>query len=390
MVHQTISSSNTSAARASNKSQTMKILRAVLCRLLIVGALGSGTAPALAGTDGDSGPAAAQSLAQPRSRWIAVPWSELPGFGADSLHEAWNAWLSSCGRPPPPVAALCRDVRGLSIASQDEKQAWMRARLQAYRIESLQGDATGLLTGYFEPEFDASRIRAPGFTVPLYQPPARAGQSQPWYTRQEIDTLAAAKAALHGREIAFLSDPIDALIMQIQGSGRLRLTQADGSQLLVRLGFAGSNEQPYRSVGRWLLDQGAIREASWPAIKAWAVQHPQRLNELLWSNPRTVFFREEPMGPAEVGTGPRGAQGVALTPGRSVAVDPLSVPYGTPLWLSSSGESGSLERLVLAQDTGAALIGAVRVDYFTGWGPQAGELAGRIKQPVRLWALWPK
>jgi membrane-bound lytic murein transglycosylase A len=157
-----------------------------------------------------------------------------------------------------------------------------------------------------------------------------------------------------------------------------------------RLAFAGSNDQPYRSVGGWLLQQGAVRDASWPGIRSWIAQHPDRLQELLWSNPRVVFFREEPLSPLDAAAGPRGAQGVPLTPGRSIAVDKDSIPYGTPVWLASDGPLVQLQRLVLAQDTGSAITGAVRADYFTGWGAAAGDLAGRLKQPLRLWALWPR
>ncbi len=343
--------------------------------------------PVAAPPDSSSLPPA---LTQAKSRWLPVRWDELPGFEQDALHEAWNAWIKSCERPHPALAPLCADVRRLSIASGEEQRAWMMGRLQPYRVEPLQGPSDGLLTGYYEPVLEASRGARAGFQVPLYRPPANLAQRKPWYTRQEIDILPEAKAALRGREIAYLADPIDALVLQIQGSGRVRLTEADGSQRLVRLAFAGSNEQPYRSVGGWLLSQGAVRDASWPAIKAWAAQNPQRLNELLWSNPRTVFFREEALAELDAAFGPRGAQGVALTPGRSIAVDAGSIPYGTPVWLASSGPMIQLQRLVLAQDTGSAIVGAVRADYFAGWGEQAGELAGRLKQPLRLWVLWPK
>ncbi len=343
----------------------------------------------LAGRPGDSA-ALPPALQQAKSRWLPVRWDELPGFEQDALHEAWNAWIRSCERPGPALAPLCGEVRRLSIASGEEQRAWMMGRLQPYRVEPLHGPSDGLLTGYYEPVLEASREARPGFEVPLYRPPATLNARRPWYTRQEIDTLAEAKAALRGREIAWLADPIDALVLQIQGSGRVRVTEADGSQRLVRLAFAGSNEQPYRSVGRWLLDQGAVRDASWPAIKAWAAQNPQRLSELLWSNPRTVFFHEEALADLDAAFGPRGAQGVALTPGRSIAVDAGSIPYGTPVWLASSGPMVQLQRLVLAQDTGSAIVGAVRADYFAGWGSEAGELAGRLKQPLRLWVLWPK
>jgi membrane-bound lytic murein transglycosylase A len=329
-------------------------------------------------------------ILQGRSRWVPVRWSELPGFPQDALHEAWNAWLKSCERPPPVFAPLCPDVRRLSIAGGDEQRQWILQRLQPYRVEPLQGPAEGLLTGYYEPFLQASRQPGGAFTVPLYAVPAGLGQKKPWYSRQEIDTLPQARAALRGREIAWVADPLDALMLQIQGSGRLRISEPDGSQRLVRLAYAASNDQPYRSVGSWLLQQGAVRDASWPGIKAWAAQNPQRLTELLWSNPRTVFFREESLSDFDAAFGPRGAQGVALTPGRSIAVDKESIPYGTPVWLASSGPMLNLRRLVLAQDTGSAITGALRADYFAGWGPEAGELAGRLKQPLRLWVLWPK
>ena len=330
------------------------------------------------------------TLIQSKSRWVPVPWTDLPGFADDSLFEAWNAWLKSCERPGGAFAALCPDIRRLSIGGADEQRAWIQNRLQPMRVETPQGEATGLLTAYYEPVLEASRLPNANFTVPLYQPPVSLAQRKPWYTRQEIDTLPEAQAALRGREIAYLADPVDALVLQIQGSGRIRITQPDGSERWVRLAYAGTNDQPYRSVGRWLLDQNLVRDASWPGIKAWAAQNPQRLNEMLWSNPRMVFFREEPLSAMDAAFGPRGAQGVALTPGRSIAVDRESIPYGTPVWLATPGPQIQLQRLVLAQDTGSAIVGAVRADYFAGWGPEAGELAGRLKQPLQMWVLWPK
>jgi membrane-bound lytic murein transglycosylase A len=321
---------------------------------------------------------------------VPVNWSELPGFADDSLYEAWNAWIRNCERPPANIARLCPEARQLAIATPDEQRAWLMRKLQPYRVEPLQGASDGLLTGYYEPQLDATRQPTARNTVPLYRPPATLAQRRPWYTRQEIDTSPDARAQLRGREIAYIADPLDALMVHIQGSARLRITEADGTQRIVRLAFAGTNDQPYRSVGTWLLQQGAVRDASWPGIKAWAAQNPQRLNELLWSNPRYVFFREEPLSELDAAFGPRGAQGVALTPGRSIAVDKDAIPYGTPVWLASSGPAVNLQRLVFAQDTGSAITGAVRADYFTGWGAEAGDLAGRLKQPLRLWVLWPR
>lgn len=324
------------------------------------------------------------------SNWVAVPWSELPGFGSDVLYDAWNAWLKSCERPGPVFASLCPEVRRLSIGGEDAQRQWLLDRLQPYRVESVQEGSTGLLTAYYEPEFEARRIPTPEFDVPLYQLPTGLVPGRNWFTRKEMETLPEARAALRGREIAYVADPVQAMLLQIQGSGRLRVTEADGRQQLVRLAYAGHNGHPYQSIGRWLLDQGEVRDASWPGIQAWMSQHPQRVSELLWRNPRMVFFKEEDLSDFDSGFGPRGAQGVPLTPGRSIAVDPLSIPYGTPVWLASEGPQIVLQRLVLAQDTGSAIRGIVRADYFAGWGAAAGDLAGRLRQPLRLWVLWPK
>ena len=357
--------------------------------LLIVGTVTAAPLPMAEPSADDTAPLPAPML-QAKTRWVAVRWAELPGFEADALHEAWNAWLKSCERPGPVFAPLCSEVRRLSIADGPAQRAWLLARLQPYRVEARTGGAEGLLTAYFEPELQASRLPDSQFAVPLDQPPLTLAQRRPWYTREEIDRSPTVRALLAGREIAYLANPVDALVLQIQGSGRVRIMQPDGSVRQARLAYAGSNEQPYKSVGRWLLDQGALRDASWPSIKSWVAQNPDRVNEMLWSNPRTVFFREEPLTDLDAVWGPRGAQGVALTPGRSIAVDPLSIPFGTPVWLVSSGATTQLRKLVLAQDAGSAIIGAVRADYFVGWGKAAEELAGRLKQPVHLWVLWPK
>ena len=347
----------------------------------------------LAGTPGTPNPQ--QSY---RSRWVTASWNDVPGWQNDNLQDAWNAWLQNCERPGPLFAPLCKDVRQLMLGSDDDRRLWMMSHLQPYRVESLDGSVDGLLTSYYEPMFDAAAQMRSGFEVPLYAPPdglaeaRRAGR--PWFSRQEIDTNAQARDALRGREVAWLADPIDALVLHIQGSGRVRMVNPDGSTRVVRLAFAGSNEHPYQSVGRWLLDRGLIKDASWPGIKAWIVStqpsNPRLVQEMLWSNPRYVFFREEVRNATDADLGPRGAQGVPLTAGRSIAVDKDSIPYGTPVWLSSSGPSGYLQRLVFAQDTGSAITGAVRADYFAGTGAEAGDYAGRMKQGLRLWVLWPK
>ncbi len=339
----------------------------------------------------DTGPLPAP-LVQGKSRWVPVRWAELPGFEEDALFEAWNAWLKSCERPGAALAALCGDVRRLSIASGEEQRRWMVAKLQPYRVEAPGGAADGLLTSYYEPLLKASRQPAPGYEVPLYRPPASLGSRKPWYSRQEIDTLPEVRAALKGREIAWLADPVEAMSLHIQGSGRLSLTEPDGSQRVVRVAYAGSNEQPFRSVTQWLQEQGEGRmTAPWvESTRAWAAKNPQRLQQMLWSNPRYTFFQEQALSELDAAFGPKGAQGVALTAGRSIAVDPGSIPYGTPVWLASRGNAGTLQKLVFAQDTGSAIVGAVRADYFAGTGAEAGLFASRMNQPLRLWVLWPK
>ena len=405
MVHQTMAIRMTSANSASSNNNVMsRILHKTtawttphLALWFVLTALSLGIVGSLSGCS-STPPAPPESSAGPlpppieraRSRWVPVRWSELPAFEQDALHEAWPAWLRSCDKPAPAWRALCPQLRQLSDASPATRRNWLRERLQPYRVESHQAQTDGLLTAYYEPLLEASRKPQGRFTVPLHAAPAGLAARKPWFTRQEIDTSAQAKAALRGRELVYLNDPVDAMVLHIQGSGLVRVNEPDGQVRTVRLAFAGTNEQPYKSIGRWLLDQGYTRDASWPGIKAWIARNPSRVQELLWQNPRYVFFREEPVPPGEDLPGPKGAQGVPLTAGRSIAVDPLSIPYGTPVWLASSGPTTQLQRLVLAQDTGTAITGAVRADWYAGSGTEAGELAGRLKQSLRLWVLWPK
>jgi len=339
-------------------------------------------------------PLDAPAIVRGRARWVPVRWAELPGWDGDRSAELWPALLRGCDRPAPAWSGVCAQARAaVTPAFSDEAaRSWLQQRLQPYRIESSEGSADGLITGYFEPLVDATRTPHGAFRVPLYAPPADLATRKPYWTRQQIDSSPAAQASLRGRALAYVADPLDALILQIQGSGRLNLTEADGSRRLVRVAFAAHNDHPYKSVGRWLIEQGELRaeQASWPAIKAWARANPKRLNEMLWSNARVVFFREEALPDPQLG--PKGGQAVALTPGRSIAVDPTSIPYGTPVWLDTTEPLSNtpLRRVVMAQDTGSAIVGAVRADYFWGWGDEAEAQAGRMKQPLRLWALWPK
>ncbi|HEU5295979.1 MAG TPA: MltA domain-containing protein [Burkholderiaceae bacterium] len=340
-----------------------------------------------------AGAAAATTIVRARARWVPASWSELPGFADDRTRELWPALLAGCAKPADGWAGVCALARALQPADDVQAREFLQRTLQPYRVEALDGQTQGLATGYFEPLLAASRVPRGAQHIALLRPPADLATRRPWWTRAQLDTVPAARASARGSEIAYVADPLDALLVQVQGSGRLRVTERDGRERMSRIAYAGHNDHVYKSVGRWLIEQGELRddEASWPAIRDWARRYPERVNELVWSNPRVVFFREEPLPDETIG--PRGAQGVPLTPARSVAVDPLAVPYGTVLWLDTTEPMAAqqpLRRAVMAQDTGSAINGAVRVDYFWGWGALAEAQAGRMKQPLRLWALWPR
>ena len=332
-------------------------------------------------------------ILQARSRWVPVRWAELPGLAEDDVHQALQAWQHSCTAPPAAVARLCPDIRRLGLANTAQIWHWLQTHMQPYRVEDHSGQSNGMLTAYYEPFFNAQRQPDPVFRYPLYAAPVGVegfGKRKPWLSRQQIESSPSVQAALAGHEIAWLDDPVKVLVLHIQGSGRLNMTEPDGRQRQVRAAFAATNDHPYRSVGKWLLERGLVRDATWPGITAWTQANPSRVQEMLWSNPRYVFFREEALDEVSSNFGPKGAQGVPLTAERSIAVDRRSIPYGTPVWLSSSGPTQALNRLVLAQDTGSAIVGAVRADYFMGSGEIAGDIAGRTKQDLRLWVLWPK
>jgi len=356
--------------------------------LVTIAACQTAPPPPPAGTPPPTG----DSLLREKSRWVPVAWQELPGWSADAQRAAWPAFVQSCQRPPANWLALCEDVARRTPGSDAEMRDWLMKSFQPYRVESFEGAPAGLITGYYEPVIEARRVRGGAFSTALFAPPPDLAARRPYWTRQQLDSHPPAQSALRGREIAWVADPLDALVLQIQGSGRLRIFEPDGRMRDVRLAYAGHNDQPYKSVGRWLIEQGELQpgQASWPAIRDWARRNPSRLDELLWANPRYVFFREEPL--PDPALGPRGAQGVPLTPGRSIAVDPKSVPYGTPVWIDTTEPNSSvpLRRLTLAQDTGSAIVGAVRADYFWGWEGNAAEQAGRMRQPLRMWVLWPR
>jgi membrane-bound lytic murein transglycosylase A len=213
----------------------------------------------------------------------------------------------------------------------------------------------------------------------------------PYWTRAEID---AGKASIAGKALVHVTDPVDAFFVQIQGSGRVQL--AEGG--VMRVGYADQNGHPFRSVARVLIDRGemTLGEASMQGIRDWGRRHPDRLPQLLDENPSYVFFRE--VTPSAPGTlearidGPIGSLGVPLLAGRTIAVDARALPLGAPVFLATTEplSDAPLHRLVMAQDTGGAIRGAVRADFFWGFGDEAGSLAGRMRQSGRMWLLWPK
>jgi len=218
----------------------------------------------------------------------------------------------------------------------------------------------------------------------------------PYYPRAEIER---GLPALAGKELLWVDDPVDLFFLQIQGSGRVRLATGE----LVRVGYADQNGQPYKSIGRYLVEQGELKleQASMQGIKSWGAANPAKLEALLNQNPSYVFFRE--LAKAECGQGsttdgpmtsggPVGALGAVLTPERSIAVDPRYIPLGAPVFLATTWPNSTqpLARLVLAQDTGGAIRGAVRADYFWGFGDAAGAEAGRMRESARMWVLLPR
>ncbi len=412
-----------SAAKASRKRINMRLSPSMFRRVLAVSILGlliscgtpSGrkglpsTPPPIADSDQEGTPIdAAIAVAWERmlewdagvplpamatrasAVWRPVYWRQLPGVQSDAIEALIPAWLRTCERPPAALAPWCEQIRLLALQPATARVQWLVSEWQPYALETPSGNDGGLLTGYFEPQIQASRVRDAQHTVPLYGLPAGWRQGQSWYSRRDMDTSAVAQDALRGREIVWLQDPIDALIVQIQGSGRVLVTEPDGQVRTVRLAFAGHNGQTYGSVGRWLLDRREVSNAHWSDIRAWARANPSRVQEMLWSNPRVVFFREESLDGMDASAGPKGAQGVPLTPLRSIAVDRDSIPYGSPVWLSTPGPTVITQRWVMAQDTGGAIRGAVRADYFTGWGDEARDVASSLKQPLKMWVLWPR
>jgi membrane-bound lytic murein transglycosylase A len=335
---------------------------------------------------GEAPPENVTSSVAPGMYWRAVRWESLPGWREDSAGEAWPAFRESCRMLVRKAGwqAVCADAHALPESLSDaEARRFFETRFFPWRAQGGDGSTTGVVTGYYEPLIRGSRTRTTTAAWPIFATPDDL--VVPYRTRAEIERLSSV-GRFPARVLLWADDPIELFFLQVQGSGQVELP--DGSR--VRLGFANHNGQPYRSIGTWLIRQGELtsEQASMASIQQWARSHPKRLNELLNANPRYIFFRILPQGDG----GPLGALGVPLSAGRSIAVDPANIPLGAPVFLATTQPLSEepLNRLVMAQDTGTAIKGAVRADFFWGFGPEAGAQAGRMKQQGRMWVLLPK
>jgi membrane-bound lytic murein transglycosylase A len=355
-----------------------------------------------------------------RAQFTPAAWEDLPGWSSDPVADAWPAFLVGCRALVAKAStratwqAPCAAAQSVDGRDPLAVRAFFVANFSPYRVSASDGNDVGLVTGYYEPLLAGSRARSDANSVPLYAPPddllvvdlgslypelkdkrvrgrLEGRRVVPYWPRAEFERHATAYAS---KALVYVGDPIEAFFLEIQGSGRIALD--DGS--VVRLNYADQNGHPYRSVARVLIDRGELtyERSSMQAISAWAQAHPDKVRELLDENPSYVFFREVP--PAPPGSldaaidGPQGALGVPLLAERAIAVDPRSIPLGAPVFLATTEPLSSrpLNRLTLAQDTGGAIRGAVRADFFWGFGPDAGRAAGRMKQEGRMWLLWPK
>ena len=341
----------------------------------------------------------------------AARWADLPGWADDDLTAAWPAFLHSCralaSKPKWLLwRAACSEAKTLSAKDSAALRRFFEARFEPYLLTNPDGTTSGLITGYYEPLLRGARRRSATFSQAVLGVPSdlltieladvlpdlkgmrlrgrlQGNKVIPYYSRADIN---AREASYADRVLLWVDDAVELFFLQIQGSGRVKLP--DGS--MVRIGYADQNGHPYHSIGRVLIERGELKpeQASMQGIQAWARANPDKLNELLNANPSYVFFREVS---SKAGEGPHGALGVPLFAERSIAVDPRQVPLGAPVFLATTQPASvtPLRQLMLAQDTGGAIRGVVRADFFWGFGEQAGNQAGKMKQQGQMWVLLP-
>ncbi len=364
-----------------------------------------------------------------KGKYVKVAWADMPGWQSDQLKNYWANFVRNCrGLMRPTGSSLTRPARANprvwhevcqaalapSTGPQADDPVAIRKFLQAYlapwRLDAASGKmAQGMVTGYYEPLVQGSRVRHGPYQWPLYGVPddlltidlgslypdlagkrvrgkLEGKRVVPYDSRKELNDRGEQLPV-----IAWVNDPVDNFFLQVQGSGRVYLAQGPDAGETIRVAYANHNGHPYRSIGRWLADKGEIplAKASMQNIRAWAKKNPKRVQEMLNANPAVVFFKEELI--ADPSEGPKGAYGIPLGAERSIAVDTNYVPLGTPVYLMTTMPASKqpLDRLVFAQDTGTAIKGAARADFFWGFGEKAGALAGRMKQQGRMWLLWP-
>jgi membrane-bound lytic murein transglycosylase A len=344
----------------------------------------------------------------PAPLFTPVAFEALPGWRQDDLRQAWPAWQASCRALAAKAdwKAACAAARTVDVADGAAIRRYFETYFVPNLVRAADGADAGLVTGYYEAALRGARKRGGAYQTPLYKVPddlitvdlagvypslkgmrlrgRLSGKTVvPYGTRAEIE-----RARIPGKELLWVDDPVEAFFLEVQGSGRVGL---EGGET-VRVAYADQNGHPYKAIGRWLIDQGELApaEATAQGIKAWIAAHPQRRQELLNVNPSYIFFREERL--ADPSVGPKGALGVALTPARSVAIDPAFLPLGAPVFLATTEPASEvpLQRLVMGQDTGGAIKGAIRADFFFGFGAQAADNAGRMKQRGQVWVLLPK
>lgn len=331
---------------------------------------------------------------------VPTGFDQLAGWSEDRVSAAVPVFLRSCTRflvradaAPFDAApggadagrvgdwrALCAAARALSADDDTAARRFFETRFRPVAVADY-GDVDGLFTGYFEIELNGARHRHGRYQTPIYRRPPDLGAA-PDLTRARIEDGALAG---RGLELFWVDNPIDAFFLQIQGSGRILLH--DGRT--VRVGYDGQNGQPYVAVGRLLVERGAVPrdKVTMAAIRQWMVQHPKAADALCREDPSYVFFREIH------GDGPVGAEHVVLTPERSLAVDPAFVPLGVPIWIMADERFAPGQRvrgLVVAQDTGGAIKGPVRGDFFWGTGDIAGGRAGAMNARGRYYLLLPR
>ncbi len=419
----------TSASSASRKIHSIACLRPflplALAALLVAGCVTPPPLPVPAPTPAPAPtpvppPTPPAAAAPTHAVFTPAAWPDLPGWAADAQDEAWLALLAGCRSllaEPKTMATWrtpCTAAASADIRTAADTRAFFETHFSPWRAAFPDGRDTGLVTGYYEPLLTGSRSATTKFATPLYATPddllsvdlaalypdlkdkrvrgrVEGRKVVPYWPRADIE---AGRAPLAGKALVWVADPVEAFFLQIQGSGRVQL--ADGS--VMRVGYADQNGHPYRSIARVLIDRGELTfaRASMQAIRAWGEAHPDQLAALLDENPSYVFFREVPVpapGTLEARIdGPIGTLGVPLLRERTIAVDARAIPLGAPVFLATTRPLSNtpLQRLVLAQDTGGAIRGAVRADFFWGFGDAAGREAGRMRQDGKMWVLWPK